>query len=325
MKQIINVLTKGNSTMKTNSILTSVNNSTTYSVNQNGGVVSNAEVTAEAQYEQTISKNSDIFALTGEKQTAGIYSPNDVSKNSTYATTPTLSGSNSFIANRQRQLAQMYGVTLNSNMFPTNPNSTAAGRYFAALTSPKNNPVDSAYVMAQSTPTGCCATSCDMMAKINSNGVATSNGSTSTITNYSTNPPKSYNRVNNASKSAYSPNNSGFNQYTNLTLEELSNLIVSEIDNGRSVQLHTKYKDTSSNEHWVVVTGYSLDTYGRISLTTKNGHKYITGLQGVDPWPSPSSDRPQVTSNLGLSATVQSTGQWLYGNEGEYEVRTFKL
>ena len=135
-----------------------------------------------------------------------------------------------------------------------------------------------------------------------------------------------YNRTE-GDKTTYTPTQSGFKDYSGLTKEELSNIIVSEIDNGRAVQLHTQYTNVQTQvtkEHWVVVTGYTLNTNGEISTISKNGHEYITGLGGIDPWQN-EDNRTQATTNLGTNATVSSGGQWLNSSGGGYEVRTFKL
>ncbi len=216
-------------------------------------------------------------------------------------------------------------------MFPTNPNSIAAGRYFAALTKRVSNTVSSSYVLCQNTKNtdyygNCCKTSCEMLAKINSNGYASAKGSTGIITYNKNGQTTTYNRTV-GDKTTYSPTQSGFKDYSGLTKEELSNIIVSEIDNGRAVQLHTQYTNVNTgvtNEHWVIVTGYTLNTNGEISTLSKNGHEYITGLGGIDPWQN-EGNRTQSTTNLGTNTTVSSGGQWLNSSGGGYEVRTFKL
>ena len=154
-----------------------------------------------------------------------------------------------------------------------------------------------------------------MMAQINSKGKLSADGTTDTIGDYS--------RV--SGGKTYSPTQKGFYDYSGLTKEELSNIIVSEIDSGRVVQLHTSYQNSSGQvkEHWVVVTGYTLDSTGKISTTVQNGREYITGLSGIDPW-NDVGGRTQVTNNLGKNATVSSSGQWLNTSTGGYQVRTFK-
>ena len=225
-------------------------------------------------------------------------------------------------------------MTLDSNMKPIvtdTKSQTAAGRYYAALTKRVSNTFSSSYVLCQNTKNtsyygNCCKTSCEMLAKINSNGYASAKGTTGVITYNKNGQSVTYNRTE-GDKTTYTPTQSGFKDYSGLTKEELSNIIVSEIDNGRAVQLHTQYTNVQTQEtkeHWVVVTGYTLNTNGEISTLSKNGHEYITGLGGIDPWQN-EDNRTQATTNLGTNATVSSGGQWLNSSGGGYEVRTFKL
>lgn len=315
--------------MTINGIQTNANQASAYPVMQNEVKATDTNITDTAK-EQAVSNNTDTFTLSNSsEENTGIYSPDTASVNGTNATSSTTSGSNSYIAKKQRQLANTYGVTLDSNMKPIvtdTASQTAAGRYYAALTKHVNNSVNADYVISQPDRTSCCATSCEMLAKINSNGYASANGTTGVITYKNGNKSETYYRGI-GDKTTYSPNQSGFKDYSGLTKEELSNIIVSEIDNGRAVQLHTKYQNVNTgviNEHWVVVTGYTLNTNGEISVYSENGREYITGLSGVDPWPN-EGNRTQVTSNLGKNATVSSGGQWLNADGGGYEVRTFKL
>ena len=70
------------------------------------------------------------------------------------------------------------------------------------------------------------------------------------------------------------------------------------------------------------MTGYTLDSNGKISTTVQNGREYITGLAGIDPW-NDVGGRTQVTDNLGKNTTVSSKGQWLNTTTGGYQVRTY--
>lgn len=83
--------------------------------------------------------------------------------------------------------------------------------------------------------------------------------------------------------------------------------------------MHTSY---SKGEHWVVVTGYTLDSSGNIKLSTENGRNYITGLSGIDPYPNIYGNK-QVTDDLGKSATVAISGQWLNTDTNGYQVFTY--
>lgn len=314
--------------MAINEIQTNVNNSTAYSINQNNGVTSNATATTEIKSEETVSKNTDTFTFTGTEETAGIYSPNETSVNGTNANNPTISGTNSFISQKKREYAQQAGITLDSNLNPivnNDKDGVKAAKYYQLLCATKNSTgYNAGYVVSQNDSGkawsgNCMRTSLHMMARMNSNGQAEvavdSNGNA-----YVKNGTKNT-YYTNADKSAYSPDKTGYNRYTGLTREELSNIIVSELDNGRVVQLHTRY---SGNEHWVVVTGYTLNGSGEISLTTENGKEYITGLAGVDPFKGTDPKRPQYTTNLGKNASVNVNGQWLETVNGGYEVRTYK-
>lgn len=295
------------------------------------GEISNVRKQIADNTNQTLNKFDSFSETKNVSDDAGIYSPYMLSKNETnkvsasvtYATSSNISGSNSIIAKNQLKFAKQAGISLNSSMQPIVNSATdakAAQVYFNLLKTPVKKEVASKYVLNQNDSSkkyygNCCKTSCEMMAQINSNGTKSANGTTDKIGTSS--------RVDGGK--TYSPTQSGFKDYSGLTKEELSNIIVSEIDQGRVVQLHTSYQNSSGqvNEHWVVVTGYTLDSSGRISTTVQNGREYITGLAGIDPW-NDVGGRTQVTDNLGKNATVSSTGQWLNTSTGGYQVRTYK-
>lgn len=113
----------------------------------------------------------------------------------------------------------------------------------------------------------------------------------------------------------------GFYNLSGLTEEQLNDVIISEIDNGNVIMLHTQY---AKNEHWVIVSSYNLDENGDIIYTTKpeyESRKYISGLGGVDPEEQHNDETPQKTDNLGEKATVDSSGwQWL---NSDMTVRVF--
>ncbi len=238
-----------------------------------------------------------------------------------------ISGTNSIILQKKRDIAKQVGISLDLCLNPI-VNSAADGqkatKYYQLLCKTTNSSGYKASYVANQNDSGnlysgnCFNTSMQMMSKMNSNGTA--NMALSDSVAYIKNGTKNSFSTK-CDKTAYSPNKTGYNQYTGLTKEELSNIIVSELDNGRVVQLHTRY---SGNEHWVVVTGYTLNGSGEISLTTENGKGYITGLAGVDPFKSTDPKRPQYTTNLGKNASVNVNGQWLETVNGGYEVRTYK-
>ncbi len=259
----------------------------------------------------TYSKSNDVSASTG------IYSARIVNNVSNNSTTNLTSGANSYIKQKQRAFASQCKINLSSNLTPIVNNATEAKRaqqYYSLLSTPRKISYNPSYVVNQNTSgtpySGNCAnTSCHMMAQINSKGKYGFT-SISKIGNYT--------RVD-AKASDYNPNTKGYFNYKGLSKEELSNIIVSEIDHGRSVELHTSY---SKGEHWVVVTGYTLDSSGNIKLSTENGRNYITGLSGIDPYPNIYGNK-QVTDDLGKSATVATSGQWLNTDTNGYQVFTY--
>lgn len=265
-----------------------------------------------------IQANTDRFIQNDyTKEEIGIYSARIVNNASNNSTTNLTSGTNSYIKQKQRAFASQCNVNLSSSMTPVVNNATDAKRaqqYYSLLTTPRKISYNPSYVVNQKTSgkpySGSCAnTSCHMMAQINSKGKY---GFTS-ISKIG-----SHTRTD-AKASDYNPNTKGYFNYKGLSKEELSNIIVSEIDHGRSVELHTSY---SQGEHWVVVTGYTLDSSGNIKLSTENGRNYITGLSGIDPYPNIYGNE-QVTDDLGKSATVATSGQWLNTDTGGYQVFTY--
>lgn len=308
--------------MAINEIQTNVNQSSAYGIMQTT-VKTNEMPKTDTTENQVVSKNIDTFTLSNSSEDAvGIYSPETVSVTGTNATSSNISGTSSIISNKKKTFAKQVGVSLNSSLQPivnSQSDATKAQQYYALLCKPVNKTVASKYVLNQNDSSksyygNCCKTSCEMMAKINSNGTKSANGTTDKIGTSS--------RVDGGK--TYSPTQTGFKDYSGLTKEELSNIIVSEIDQGRVVQLHTSYENSSGqvNEHWVVVTGYTLDSTGKISTTVQNGREYITGLAGIDPW-NDVGGRTQVTDNLGKNTTVSSKGQWLNTSTGGYQVRTY--
>ncbi|MGN0598974.1 MAG: hypothetical protein ACI4JK_03675 [Oscillospiraceae bacterium] len=309
--------------MALNEIQTNVNHASAYSMMQSV-IKMNETPTSNKTVEQVAQNNTDTFTLSNDvDEILGIYSPKTISTKSTTATSSNISGSTSIISNKKRAFAKQAGVSLNSSLQPIINGADDAKRaqnYYSLLCKPVNKSVSSSYVLNQNDSSktyygNCCKTSCEMMAKINSNGTATANGTTDKIGNYSLV----------SGDKTYSPTQRGFYDYSGLTKEELSNIIVSEIDNGRVVQLHTSYQNSSGKigEHWVVVTGYTLDSTGKISTTVQNGKDYITGLAGIDPW-NDVGGRTQVTNDLGKNTTVSSSGQWLNTSTGGYQVRTYR-
>ena len=308
--------------MEINEIRTNLNQTTAHSL-IHGAIKSEERLTTNKTAEQAASINIDTFTLSNDSnELLEIYSPQTVSAKSTRASS-NISGTTSIISNKKRTFAKQAGVALNSSLQPIingADDAKRAQKYYSLLCKPVNKSVSSSYVLNQNDSSkkyygNCCKTSCEMMAKINSNGKATANGTTDKIGNYS--------RV--SGDKTYSPTQRGFYDYSGLTKEELSNIIVSEIDNSRVVQLHTSYQNSSGQvgEHWVVVTGYTLDSTGKISTTVQNGRDYITGLAGIDPW-NDVGGRTQVTNDLGKNTTVSSSGQWLNTSTGGYQVRTYR-
>lgn len=258
----------------------------------------------------------DVYSKSSICNTSlGLYSLKSVRKTSTSSLT---SGSNSYIKQKQRLIANQCNISLDGSMKPIVNNASdgkRAEQYYALLKTPQSISYNSSYVVNQKTIgtsyyNNCAKTSCHMMAKINSKGQY---GFTGDITNIG-----NYERVN-STASDYNPNAKGYFNFRNLNKEELSNIIASEIDCGRSVELHTSY---SGGEHWVVVTGYALDSNGIIKFSTENGKDYITGLSGIDPYPNTYGNE-QITDNLGKTTTVSTNGQWLNTNEFSYQVFTF--
>lgn len=309
--------------MTINEIQTNVNQASAYPVMQSGAKTSNTN-SADTAKGQIVSNNTDTFTLSNSsEEVTGIYAPDIASVNGTNATSSNISGTSSIISNKKKTFAKQVGISLNSSLQPivnSQSDATKAQKYYSLLCKPVKKTVSSSYVLNQNDSSkkyygNCCRTSCEMMAQINSKGTKSANGTTDKIGTTS--------RVDGGK--TYSPTQSGFKDYSGLTKEELSNIIVSEIDQGRVVQLHTSYQNSSGQvgEHWVVVTGYTLDSTGKISTTVQNGREYITGLAGIDPW-NDVGGRTQVTDNLGKNTTVSSTGQWLNTSTGGYQVRTYK-
>lgn len=110
----------------------------------------------------------------------------------------------------------------------------------------------------------------------------------------------------------------GFFSYYSLSLNDIESIIKSEIDAGNAVMLHTQYY---KDEHWVIVTSYTLDANGNIAFTYEDGEIFITGLGGIDPEEKHNENIPQKTNDLGKKATVDSDGgQWL---NSDYTVRVY--
>lgn len=162
--------------------------------------------------------------------------------------------------------------------------------------------VDSKYIYQSSNyDDNCCKTSTAMLASINSDGKDTADG---------TGKIGDYIRENHYGISDYEVRKKGFHNYKNLSEEDINTIIKGEIDSGNVVMLHTQY---AKNEHWVIVSSYTLNENDSIELLDENGRKYITGLGGIDPEEQHNPDVPQRTDNLGKKATVDSSGgQWLH-------------